>query len=156
MSRYKHKILFVCVHNSARSQMAEAFLKRYGNDFFEAESAGYEAGVLNPFAIEVMKEKGIDISNNKTRSVFDLFKKGHFYNIVISVCDKATAERCPIFPGMMKRLEWSFPDPSTFKGNEQEILEQTRIVRDRIEGKVKEFINQAKDVSYWMEKMSYS
>ncbi len=98
MSDLKHKILFVCIHNSARSQMAEAFLKKYGGEHFEAESAGLEPGTLNPNVVEVMKEVGIDISNNGTQSVFDLFWKGRLYNAVITVCDKVSAESCPIFP----------------------------------------------------------
>src|ERR1700740_2897250 len=104
MSVVKHKVLFVCIHNSARSQMAEAFLSKYGSEFFEAESAGLEPGELNPNVIEVMKETGIDISKKETKSVFDLFSKGKMYNVVITVCDEASAERCPIFPGFVKRI----------------------------------------------------
>src|SRR5450432_1225982 len=108
MSNSRHSILFVCIHNSARSQMAEAFLKKYGSEYFEAESAGLEPGKLNPNVVDAMKQAGIDISNNGTQSVFDLFRKGRLYNAVITVCDEASAESCPIFPGMVRRIAWSF------------------------------------------------
>jgi len=146
----KQNVLFVCIHNSARSQMAEAFLKEFGNEYFEAESAGLEPGTLNPNVVTVMKEEGIDISQKQTQSVFDLFKKGKFYNAVITVCDGASAERCPIFPGMSKKLAWSFTDPSSFSGTTEEILEGTRIVRDEIKAKILEFIEEAKELPYWV------
>ena len=123
------KVLFLCVHNSARSQMAEAFLNQIGGDMLIAESAGLEPGVLNPYVIEVMKEIGIDISANQTRSAFDLFKQGRRFNFVITVCDAANAERCPIFPGVTKRISWSFEDPSLFTGTHEEKLAKTRIVK---------------------------
>lgn len=97
----KKRVLFVCVHNSARSQMAEAFLNNLGGDRFEAVSAGLEPGTLNPLVVEVMKEAGIDISQNRTKSVFDLFKKGELFSYVITVCDEASAQRCPVFPGLL-------------------------------------------------------
>src|ERR1700689_3091882 len=146
MSDLKHKILFVCIHNSARSQMAEAFLKKYGSEHFEAESAGLEPGKLNPKVVEVMKQVGIDISNNGTQSVFDLFIKGRLFNAVITVCDEASAESCPIFPGRVKRIAWSFTDPSTFIGSKEEILAKTAEVRDQIEKKVLEFVSDAKEL----------
>lgn len=146
----KQNVLFVCIHNSARSQMAEAFLKEFGNEYFEAESAGLEPGTLNPNVVTVMKEEGIDISKKQTQSVFDLFKKDKFYNAVITVCDGASAERCPIFPGMSKKLAWSFTDPSSFSGTTEEILEGTRIVRDEIKAKILEFIEEAKELPYWV------
>ncbi len=144
-------VLFVCVHNSARSQMAEAFLNKYGNEKFQAESAGLEKGKLNPYVTKVMQEIGIDISKNETKEVFDLFKQGRFYRAVITVCDEANAERCPVFPGVTKRIAWSFPDPSNFTGTEEEILNQTRQVRDGIKEKVMEFIKKASEVQYWIE-----
>ncbi|HTQ66511.1 MAG TPA: arsenate reductase ArsC [Puia sp.] len=145
------KVLFVCVHNSARSQMAEAFLNKYGKDYFIAESAGIEPGRLNPNVIEVLKEIDIDISNKSTQGVFDLFSKGKTYNAVITVCDEASAERCPIFPGVTKRIAWSFADPSTFKGTQDEVLEKTRKVRDEIKSKVLEFIKDASQLDYWVK-----
>ena len=136
----KIKVLFVCVHNSARSQMAEAYLNQLGGDEFEVESAGLEPGILNPTVVEVMDEIGIDISKNETKSVFELFKKGRTYDFVITVCDAAKAERCPIFPGVTKRLNWSFEDPSAFTGTIDEKLAQTRIIRDKIKLEIENFI----------------
>lgn len=138
----KIKVLFLCIHNSARSQMAEAYLKKIGGDKFEVESAGLEAGNLNPFAIEVMKEEGIDISNNQTNNVFDFFKLGKLYRYVITVCDKEASDRCPIFPGMSEKINWSFPDPSSFNGTEEEKLQKTREVRDQIKQAVQDFVEQ--------------
>ena len=130
------KVLFLCVHNSARSQMAEAFLKIHGGDEFEAESAGLEPGKLNPHVVQAMAEIGIDISKNPTKSVFDLAKAGKTYQIVVTVCSKEAAERCPIFPGVARRLHWPFDDPSTFNGTDEEIMRKVRKVRDSIEDAV--------------------
>lgn len=133
------KVLFLCVHNSARSQMAEAFLKKHGGSRFEVESAGIEPGNLNPFVVRAMAEVGIDISGNATKSVFDLRKAGRRYDVVVTVCSKDAAERCPIFPGQVKRYHWPFPDPSTFLGNDDDVMAKIRIVRDEIEEAVKRF-----------------
>jgi len=141
----KKRVLFVCVHNSARSQMAEALLNHLAGDRFEAESAGLEPGVLNPLAVSVMKEIGIDISQNKTKSVFDLFKRGELFSYVITVCDAASAEACPIFPGLLsKTIHWSFEDPSSFTGTLEEKLEKTRRVRDAIKEKIEEWLKELK------------
>ena len=137
----KSKVLFICVHNSARSQMAEAFLRKYGGDRFEVESAGLEPGTLNPIVVEAMKEVGIDISENKTKSVFDMFKEGKVFQYVITVCDESQSERCPIFPSTLERIHWGFADPSSFQGTHEEKLDKTRQVRDQIEAKVKEWLN---------------
>jgi arsenate reductase len=134
------KVLFLCIHNSARSQMAEAYLKKIGGDKFYVESAGLESGTLNPLAVEVMKEDGIDISSNKTKSVFDFFKEGRTYNYVITVCDAASSDRCPVFPGVHKKLNWNFEDPSAFSGTRIEMLDATRKVRDKIKAAVLSFI----------------
>ena len=128
----KKKVLFICVHNSARSQMAEAWLNHICGDFFEAQSAGLEPGTLNPLAIQVMQEVDIDISNKKTQAVFDVFKSGQLFAYVITVCDETSAEKCPIFAGPTKRLHWSFPDPSQATGTTEEKLEQVRAIRDEI------------------------
>ena len=136
MSTIKDKVLFVCVHNSARSQMAEALLKKMADDRFEVESAGLEPGKLNPLAVEVMKEIGIDISGNQTKSAFDLFKEGKVYTHVITVCDESSAEQCPFIPGNTIRLHWSFEDPSRFTGTYEEKLEKTRAVREAIREKI--------------------
>lgn len=133
-------VLFLCIHNSARSQMAEAYLKKFGGDEFIVESAGLEAGTLNPLAVEVMKEEGIDLSGNTTREVFDFFRQGKIYHYVITVCDAASAERCPVFPGIFEKIAWDFPDPSKFEGTLEEKLAQTRLVRDLIKAAVLSFI----------------
>lgn len=134
------KVLFVCVHNSARSQMAEAFLKKYGSKDFEAYSAGIEPGVLNPLVVTAMKDKGIDISDNKTKSAFDFVKQGKLFQYVVTVCDESTSQRCPIFPGVRERIMMSFEDPSSFTGSKEEQLEKIRKVRDKIEKEVLDLI----------------
>jgi len=98
-----------------------------------------------------MGEIGIDLSKNKTQSVFDLFKQGKRYNAVITVCDAASAEGCPIFPGIVKRIGWSFEDPSSFKGTEEEILANTRKVRDEIKETILSFIEEAKEGDFWLK-----
>jgi arsenate reductase (thioredoxin) len=135
----KKKVLFVCIHNSARSQMAEAFLNQICSEEFEAHSAGLEPGKLNPTVVEVMQEISIDISGNQTKAVFDMIKSGEMFAYVITVCDEASAERCPIFPGVTTRLHWSFPDPSKFQGTHEEKLEQTREVRDAIKQQIEKW-----------------
>jgi len=137
----KKKILFVCVHNSARSQMAEAFLKQMAGNRFEVESTGLEPGKLNPVVVEVMKEVGIDISQNKTKSVFDFYKQGKQYDYVITVCDESQAGSCPVFPGKGQRIHWGFDDPSSFTGSWEEKLDKTREVRNQIETKIKEWFS---------------
>ena len=136
----KTKVLFVCVHNSARSQMAEAFLKLLAGDEFDVESAGIEPGNLNPIVVEVMREIGIDITGNQTKSAIDFFEQGRLFHYVITVCDPTTAESCPIFPGISKRLTWSFKDPASFTGSDEEKLANTRLVRDSIKAEVEKFI----------------
>jgi arsenate reductase len=140
----KTKVLFVCIHNSARSQMAEAYLNKIAGDSFFAESAGIEPGVLNPLVVESLKEKGMDISRNKTKSVFDFYKQGRTFDYVITVCDKEAAERCPIFTGAANRIHWSFMDPSKFEGTKVEKLGQIAMVRDAIEKKTMEWIKEIK------------
>ncbi|MDD2539810.1 MAG: arsenate reductase ArsC [Desulfuromonadaceae bacterium] len=136
------KVLFVCVHNSARSQMAEAFLNQLAGDRFEAQSAGLEPGTLNPLAVEVMKAAGIDMSANRTKSVFDFFKKGNLFDYVITVCDGANAERCPVFPGVTKRIQWSFADPAALAGEWEQRVATTGLIRDEIKAAVAAFITE--------------
>jgi len=136
----KKKVLFVCVHNSARSQMAEAFLKQMAGDKFEVESAGLEPGKLNSIVVDAMKEVGIDISQNKTKSAFDFYKQGKQYDYVITVCDESQSGACPMFPGKGERLHWGFDDPSEFQGVWEEKLEKTRQVRDQIKQKIIEWL----------------
>jgi arsenate reductase len=142
MTVEKRRVLFLCIHNSARSQMAEAFLKQLAGDRFEVESAGLEPGKLNALAVEAMGQAGIDIGRNGTQSVFELFKSGRRFQYVISVCDEASAERCPIFPGVTTRLNWAFADPSAFTGTEQERLAQTLRVRDEIRERVRRWVEE--------------
>jgi arsenate reductase len=135
----KKKVLFVCIHNSARSQMAEAFLNQICGSEFEAQSAGIEPGKLNPVVVEAMREVGVDISDNQTKAVFDMIKSGQNFAYVITVCDETSAERCPIFPGVTTRLHWGFPDPSSFQGAPAEKLARTREVRDTIKAKIEQW-----------------
>ena len=137
----KIKVLFLCIHNSARSQMGEAYLKKFANDLFMAESAGLEAGTLNPFAIKAMAIDGIDISQNKTKNVFDFHREGKSFDFVITVCDEANASRCPLFTGPHKKINWSFEDPSSFTGTEEEQLIMTIKIRDQIKTAVLDFIH---------------
>ena len=135
----KKKVLFVCIHNSARSQMAEAFLNQICSDEFEAHSAGLEPGRLNPIVVKAMGEIGIDISGNKTKSVSEMLKPALHFDYVITVCDETSAERCPVFPGQTTRLHWSFPDPSAFQGSPDQRLAQTGQVRDSIRAKIQQW-----------------
>lgn len=128
----KRRVLFVCIHNSARSQIAEAWLNHLCGERFEAHSAGLEPGILNPLVVHVMREVEIDISGNKTKPVFDFFKAGNVFSYVITVCDESSAERCPVFPGAVNRLHWSFPDPSALIGSEEEKIAAIRNIRDDI------------------------
>ena len=138
----KSKVLFICVHNSARSQMAEAWLNQICGQFFEAQSAGLEPDTLNPLAVEVMREVGIDISKKKTRAVFDVFKSGQLFGYVITVCDETSAQKCPIFPGPTKRLHWSFADPSAVTGTHDEKLVRARQIRDEIRATIEDWCAQ--------------
>ena len=134
----KKKVLFVCVHNSFRSLMAEAWFNQICGDEFEAQSAGLEPGEIHPLAIEAMREVGIDISHKRARRVFDIWKEGQAFGYVVTVCSEAErkARACPIFPGVTVKLSWPFSDPSRFEGSEAARLEQTRQVRDAIKAKI--------------------
>ena len=118
--------------------MAEAFLQRDASDLFDVMSAGLEPGTLNHNVVAVMKDVGLDISGNSTKSVFDLYKQGLMFSYVITVCDREAAERCPIFAGVTTRLHWTFEDPSKFTALPDALIKTTK-VRDQIERKVKEF-----------------
>ena len=134
----KFKILFVCIHNAARSQMAEAFMNRKHSDKFESESAGINPGKLNPLVVEAMQEKDIDISGNSVNSVHEKLERS--YDYVITVCGESSAAECPIFPGRGERLHWSFSDPSALVGTDEEKLAQIKRIRDGIEDKIDEFV----------------
>ena len=135
----KKRVLFICIHNSARSQIAEALMRRMCGEDVHVESAGLTPGTLNPLAVEVLREIGIDISGKQTRDVFEVYRSGALFSDVITVCDEASAERCPIFPGTARRQHWSFADPSSFEGSWEEKVERTRHVRDAIQQKIKEW-----------------
>lgn len=139
----KIKVLFVCVHNAARSQMAEAFLNAMGQERFQAASAGLEPTGINPLVVEAMAEVGLDLSGRSGRSVFTLFRGGALFDYVITVCDETSGQRCPVFPGIVKRLHWSFPDPARLTGGHEEILEGVREIRDQIKAQVALWMGQA-------------
>jgi arsenate reductase len=130
------KVLFVCIHNSARSQMAEAWLNHLCGERFIAESAGLEPGQLNPLAVAVMREVGIDISAKKTRAVSDVLKDGELFSYVVTVCDETSAERCPTVPGATTRLHWGFEDPAAVTGTDAERLAKVRLIRDAIRARI--------------------
>ena len=136
------KVLFLCIHNSARSQMAEEILRKLAGDRFEVTSAGIEPGKLNPFVVTVLREIGISIDGKKTRAVTDLIKTKREFDYVITVCDEASAERCPMFPGKSTRLHWGFEDPSAFKGSDGEKLIKTRAIRDQIYRKIEGWLKE--------------
>jgi arsenate reductase (thioredoxin) len=136
-------VLFVCIHNSARSQMAEAFVNAHCGDAFRAYSAGLESGKLNPIVVDAMAELRLDISGNRTKTVADDEVRARAYDYVVTVCDEASAQACPIFATNGKRLHWSFPDPSAFTGTPGERLDQTRKVRDDIAARIKVFCVEA-------------
>ncbi len=141
-SSNKIKVLFVCIHNSGRSQIAEEYLKRIGEDRFEVESAGYSPTSLSPLIRKVMEEDGFDLSGKKTQSAWDLFREGRLFNYVITVCDRAHEEECPLFPKPFTQLNWPFPDPESFTGTEKEKLERARALRESIKDKVKKFVEE--------------
>jgi arsenate reductase (thioredoxin) len=137
----KRRVLFLCTHNSARSQMAEGLLRSVAGERFEACSAGTEATRVRPLAIRAMAELGIDISGQESKTL-DRYL-GDQFDAVITVCDQA-AEACPVFPGARKRLHWSFPDPSQAAGTEEEQLAVYRQVRDAIRQRIEQALTSAR------------
>jgi arsenate reductase (thioredoxin) len=135
------RILVLCTHNSARSQMAEALLRSYGNGRFTVASAGTEATRVNPLAVEAMEEIGIDISGARSKHL-DEFRDQEF-DYVITVCD-AAAEACPMFPGKSERIHWSFPDPSAAGGSYEDRLSVFRTVRDDIAEQIHKWVNETR------------
>ena len=133
----KPRVLFLCTGNSCRSQMAEGFLRSLAGDRFEVASAGTEPVPVNPSAIEAMSEVGIDISDHESKAVKAFL--GQHFAYVITVCDRAS-ERCPIFPGAVKRLEWNFPDPAAVTGSDAERRRVFRQVRDEIADRIRDFV----------------
>lgn len=129
----KSRVLFLCTHNSARSQMAEGLLRALGGDRFDVQSAGTEATGVRPLAIEVMREVGIDISK-QTSKTLDPLLNDHF-DRVVTVCDDAN-ESCPVFPNATERLHWSLPDPSRATGSTEDQLAVYRTVRDELRSRI--------------------
>jgi arsenate reductase len=138
----QQKVLFICVHNSARSQIAAALLNHTCSEFFEAQSAGLEPGTINPLVVETLQELDIDISRNTTQRVFDVWKSGQIFQFVITVCSEAEAKGCPIFAGITTQLHWPFDDPSSFTGTREERLERTRRICDQIRAKIDSFCDE--------------
>ena len=133
----RQRVLFLCTHNSARSQMAEGFLRELGGDRFDAASAGTEQTRVNPLAARAMQEVGVDLSGHTSKTVDGLL--GERWEYVVTVCDDAN-ERCPIFPGRTTRLHWSFPDPSKATGMDDERLAIFRQVRDAIRARLVDWL----------------
>lgn len=135
----KQKILFLCTGNSARSQMAEAFIRKYADDRFEAYSAGLEPKGLNPLTVKVMEEVGIDLSGQTSKSV-EVYLGKTLFQYLVTVCDDAD-KNCPtVWPGVSTRLHWSFQDPAAVEGTEAEKLAKFREVRDLIEQKIQSWL----------------
>ena len=133
------RVLFLCTHNSARSQMAEGLLRSMAGDRFEAHSAGTEMSRVHPLAIASMREVGVDISGQHSKSLDDFVAQS--FETVITVCDHA-AETCPVFPNAKRRIHWSFEDPSGARGTEQERLDKFHEIRDKITAHLQTFIDE--------------
>ncbi len=134
------RVLFLCTGNSARSQMAEAFLRKYGGDEFEAHSAGLKPAGMNPLTVKVMQEVGVDVSGQHSKGV-DVYLGKLLFQHLITVCADAD-KNCPTtWPGISKREHWAFDDPAAFIGTEAEKLAKFREVRDQIEARVKTWID---------------
>ena len=135
----KQRVLFLCTGNSARSQMAEAFLRRAAGDIFEVHSAGLEPKGVHPLTVKVMSEAGIDISDQASKGIETYLAKTLF-QYLITVCDDAD-QNCPtVWPGVSSRLHWSFEDPAKFEGNEEQKLGKFREVRDLIEERIRHWV----------------
>ena len=134
----KARVLFLCTGNSARSIMAEALLRRYADDHFEAYSAGLEPKGINPYTVRIMNEIGLDVSRQRSKSLMEYLGRVHM-GFVITVCDRAEAN-CPIFPFGTLRLHWSFEDPAALEGSEPEKLAKFREVRDQIDERIRSWL----------------
>ena len=134
----KPKVLFLCAGNSARSQMAEAFLRKYAGDHYDAFSAGLEPKGIHPYTVQVMREIGIDLRGHTSKHLSQFLGKTSFA-YVITVCDQAE-KNCPYFPGAGVRLHWSFEDPAAFNGTPEAMLAKFREVRDQINAQLRGWI----------------
>ncbi|HUF16994.1 MAG TPA: arsenate reductase ArsC [Thermoanaerobaculia bacterium] len=135
----RERVLFLCTHNSARSQMAEGLLRHLAGDRFETFSAGTEQTRVHPLAIRAMEDLGIDLTSHRSKMLDEY--QGQDFDYVVTVCDRAN-ESCPIFPGATKRLHWSFDDPSAAKGSDEERLEAFRKIRDEIKTRLTSWTEQ--------------
>jgi arsenate reductase (thioredoxin) len=147
----KIRVLFICVHNSGRSQMAEAFLNTLAGDRFQAESAGFDPTRINPLVIKAMHEVGMDLSKNQARSVFKLYQEGKLFDYVITVCEESAEDQCPMFPGVTRRLNWPFDNPEAFEGTHEEKLKQVRRVRDEIRARIEKWVRELDDGRRWVD-----
>lgn len=143
----KKHVIFICIHNSGRSQMGEGFLRALAGDRFEVASAGIESGALNPLVVKAMAEVDVDISSHYAKTAQSVIDAGHKFDTVITVCDETAAERCPMFPGRgtqtnAERLHWGFPDPSALKGTDDEKLAGIRLIRDAIKSKIEQWLKE--------------
>lgn len=136
----KPKVLFLCIENRARSQMAEAFLRKYAGDEFEVYSAGFEPAPIHPYVYEVMEEVGLDLEGHHSKGVDAFFNKVYF-GILITVCEKAE-EKCPTFPGLGERRYWPIEDPVAVEGSEEEKLAAFRRARDQIEQHILDWLEE--------------
>jgi arsenate reductase len=136
----KPRVLFLCTGNSARSQMAEGWLRHLAGDHFEVHSAGLEPKGIHPLTIKVMEEAGVDMSSHHSKPLSEYLGKLHF-GYMVTVCNNAE-ERCPVFPGMGARLHWPFEDPAAFEGSEYVKLEKFRQVRDEIRARITTWLEQ--------------
>jgi arsenate reductase len=135
------RVLFLCSGNSARSQMAEAFLRSFAGDKFEAHSAGLSPREVNPFTLQVMREKGIDISSQTSKGV-EVYLGKTLFQYLITVCDDAD-KNCPTtWPGISQRLHWSFEDPAAFEGSDEEKQAKFRQIRDQIEQRIRAWLRE--------------
>jgi arsenate reductase len=135
--KHAWRVLFICVHNSGRSQMAAAYLRHFAGAAAEVTSAGLEpAAAVNPLVVEAMHEEGFDLSRQVPQSVFELFTQGRLFDLVITVCDGAAERRCPVYPGITQRLHWPFPDPARVSGSRAQQLSQVRAIRDQIKHRI--------------------
>ena len=140
ISMSKAKVLFICTGNSARSQMAEAFLREYASDNFEAYSGGLKAEGIHPMTKQVMQEVGLDISEQESKPLKRFLGNMHF-GFLVTVCRRAE-KNCPTFPDVSTRLFWDIEDPKSFEGSDKEKLAKFREIRDEVEERVKNFIKE--------------
>jgi len=137
----KKRVLFLCTGNSARSQMAEAFLKKYAGNRFDVHSAGLDPVGIHPFTVKVMKEIGVNLAEHRSKVVSTYLGKKHFAYL-ITVCAKAEKRCLSVFPGVATRLHWAFDDPAAAKGTDEEKLNKFREIRDKIDTRIRDWLSE--------------